>query len=67
MQAVEVELDCDHVNSGRSAVLGEVDSVAADGEERVIWVILFREITYTYAPIHDILELGDGDFVAANE
>ena len=29
---VEVELGRDHVNSGRSAVFGDVESVTADGE-----------------------------------
>ena len=30
--AVEVELDSDHVNGGRSAVSGDVESIAANGE-----------------------------------
>ncbi len=41
---VEVELDRDHVNSGRTTVPGEVYSVAINGEARAIGVILFRAI-----------------------
>ncbi len=33
---VEVELDRDHVNSGRSPVSGDIESVTADGELQAI-------------------------------
>ncbi len=61
---VEVEFNRDHVHSGRTAVSGEVDSVAANGEARAIGVILFRAIVYTDMPICDILEPGTWDFIA---
>ena len=62
-----MELDRDHVNSGCSTVPREVDSVAVNGEARAIWVILLWVIIYTNALIHDVLESGDGDFIAGNE
>ena len=62
-----VEFDRDHVNSGRTAVSGEVDFVAADGEARAIGVILFGAVVYTDAPICDVLELGKWDFITCNE
>ena len=62
-----MELDRDHVNSGCSTVLGEVDSVAANDEARAISVILFSVINNTHTPIHDVRELGDEDIIAGNE
>ncbi len=62
-----MELDRDHVNSWRTTVPGEVDSVAAEGEARAIGVILFGAIVYADAPICDILEQGEWDFIACNE
>ncbi len=62
-----MKFDCDHVNSGHTAVSGGVDSVAADGEGRVIGVILLGAIVYTDMPICDILEPGKWDFIVRNE
>ncbi len=62
-----MEFDHDHVNSGRTAVSGVVDFVAADGEAHAIGVILFRAVVYTDAPICDILEPGKWDFIVCDE
>ncbi len=62
-----MELDRDHVNSWCTTVPGEVDSVAADGEARVIGVILFGAIVYADAPICDVLERDKWDFIACDE
>ncbi len=62
-----MELDRGHVNSWRTTVPREVDSVAADGEACANGVILFRAIVYADAPIRDILEPGEWDFIACNE
>ncbi len=64
---VEVELDCDHVNSWCTTVPEEVDSAAANGEARAIGVILFGVIVYADVPICDVLEPGEWDFIACNE
>ncbi len=64
---VEVELDSDHVNSERTTVPMEVDSVTTLGEVRAIGVILFEAIVYEDAPICDVLELGEWDFIVCNE
>jgi hypothetical protein len=64
---VEVELDRDHVNRGRTTVPGEVDSVAANGEARAIGVILFGAIVYADVPICDVLEPDEWDFIACNK
>jgi hypothetical protein len=62
-----VEFDRDHINSGRTTVSGEIDSVAANGEACAIGVILFRAIVYTDALICDILESGKWDFIVCDE
>ncbi len=62
-----MELDRDHVNSWRTTVPGEVDSVATDGEVHAIGVILFGAIVYADVPICDILESGEWDFMACDE
>jgi hypothetical protein len=62
-----VEFDRDHVNSGRTAVSGKVDSVATNGEARAIGVIFWGAIVDTDAPICDILEPGKWDFIACND
>ncbi len=64
---VEVELDRDHVNGGRSAVSGDVESVTANGESRAIGVILFGTIVCTDASICDVFESFEWDFVACDE
>ena len=62
-----MDFDHDHVNSGRTAVSGQVDSVAVVGEAHVIGVILFGAIVYADAPICDVLELGKWDFITCDE
>ncbi len=64
---VEVELDRDHVNGGRSAVSGDVESVTANGESLAIGVILFGTIVCTDASICDVLELFEWDFFVCDE
>ena len=65
--AVEVKLYRDHVNSGRSAVSGDVESVAANGESRASWVGLFGTIVCTDASICDVLEAVQRNFIACDE
>ncbi len=62
-----MELDHDHVNSWCNTVPGEVDSVAADGDARAIGVILFGAIVYADAPICDVLDSGEWDFITCAE
>ncbi len=62
-----MEFDRDHVNSGHTAVSGEVDFVAANGEVHVIGVILFGAVVYTDAHIYDVLEPGKWDFIVCDE
>ena len=64
---VEVELDRDHVNGGRSAVSRDVESVTANGESRAIWVGLFGTIVSADASICDVLEAVQWNFIACDE
>ncbi len=62
-----MELDHDHVDGGRSAVSGDVESVTANGELQAIGVILFGTIVCTDVSICDVLESFEWDFVACDE
>jgi hypothetical protein len=64
---VEVEFDHDYVIGEHPAVSGNVESVTAYGETRAIGVVLFGAIVDTDAPICDVLEPGEWDFIACNE
>ncbi len=64
---VEVELDRDHVDGGRSAVSGDIESVTANCDLQAIGVILFGMIVCTDASICDVLESFEWNFVACDE
>jgi hypothetical protein len=65
--AVEVNLDCDHVDSGGTAIPGISDATATIGEASAIRIGLLRTIVDTHAPVCNFFVLANGDVVSSNE
>ncbi len=65
--AVEMNLDCDHVNGGGTAIPGIGDAIAANSEASVIGIGLLRTIVDAHAPVCDVFALVDWDIVLPNE
>ncbi len=65
--AVEMSLDCDHVNNGGTTIPGIGDVIAADGEASAIGIGLLWTKVDTHAPIPDVFALVDQDVVLSNE
>jgi hypothetical protein len=65
--AVEMNLDRDHVNSGGTTIPGTGDAIAANGKESAIVIGLLRTIVDTHVSIHDVFVLVDRDLVASDE
>ncbi len=65
--AVEMNLDCDHVNGGGTAIPGIGDAIAADGEASEIGIGLLRTIVDAQAPVCDVFALVDQDVISSNE
>ena len=51
---VEMNLDCDQVDGGGTAIIGIGDAIAADGEASAIGIGLLRTIVDAYAPVCDV-------------
>jgi hypothetical protein len=62
-----MNLDCDHVNSGGTAIPGIGDAIAANSEASAIGIGLLRMIVDAHAPVHDVFALVDRDVVLSNE
>jgi hypothetical protein len=65
--AVEMNLDCDHVNGGGTAIPGISDAIAANGEARAIGIGLLRMIVDAHAPVCEVFVSVDWDVVLSNE
>jgi hypothetical protein len=65
--AVEMNLDCDHVNGGGTTIPGIGDAIATDGEASGIGIGLLRMIVDAHVPVCDVFELVDWDVVSSNE
>ncbi len=66
-EAVEMNLDCDHVSSGGTAIPGIGDAIATDGEASAIGIGLLRTIVDAHVPIRDVFVLVDWDVVLSNK
>jgi hypothetical protein len=64
--AVEMNLDCDHVNSGGTTI-PVIDVVAANGDASEIGVSLLRMIVDAHAPIREVFASVNWDNVSSNE
>jgi hypothetical protein len=62
-----MNLDCDHVNGGGTAIPGIGDAIAADGEASAIGIGLLRMIVDAQAPVQDDFALVDWDVISSNE
>jgi hypothetical protein len=65
--AVETNLDCDHVGSGGNPIPGIHDAFAADSEASAIGICLFTMIVDAHAPVCDVVRLVDQNVVLFNE
>ncbi len=65
--AVEVNFDRDHVNSGGTAIRGVGDAIAAKGEASAIGIGLLRTIVDAHASARDVFALVDRDVILSNE
>jgi hypothetical protein len=66
-KAVEVNLDCDHVNGGGTTIPVIGDAIATNGEASAIGIGLLRTIVDAHAPVCDVFALVDRDVVSSNE
>jgi hypothetical protein len=64
--AVEVNLDCDHVNGGGTTIPGIGDAISADGEASAIGIGLLRTIVDAHVPVCDVFASVDWDVVSSN-
>jgi hypothetical protein len=62
-----MNLDCDHVDSGGTAIPGIGDAIATNGKAIAIGISLLRTIVDAHAPVYDIFALVDWDIVLSNE
>ncbi len=62
-----MNLDCDHVNGGGTAIPGIGDAIAAIGEASVIGIGLLRTIVDAHAPVFDVFAYVDRNVVSSNE
>ena len=62
-----MNLDCDHVSSGGTAIPGIGDAIATDGEASAIGIGLLRTIVDAHVPIRDVFVLVDWDVVLSNK
>jgi hypothetical protein len=62
-----MNLDCDYVNGGGTAVPRIGAAIAADGVVSVIGIGLLRMIVDAHVPVCDVFALVDWDVVSANE
>jgi hypothetical protein len=64
--AVEVNLNCDHVDGGGTAIPGIGDAIAVNLEASAIWISLLRMIVDAHVPVCDVF-VSDRDVVLSNE
>jgi hypothetical protein len=62
-----MNLDCDHVNGGGTAISRIGDAIATDGEASVIGIGLLRTIVDAHAPVCDVFASVNRDVVSSNE
>jgi hypothetical protein len=65
--AVEMNLDCDHINNGGTAIPGIGDAIAADSEASAIGISLLRTIVDAHVPVCDVFVLVNWDVDSSNE
>jgi hypothetical protein len=65
--AVEMNLDCDHVDGGDTAIPGIGDAIVANSEASAIGIGLLRMIVDAHAPVCDVFASVDWDVVLSNE
>jgi hypothetical protein len=65
--AVEVNLYCEHVDGGSTAIPRIGDAIAANGEVNAIGIGLLRTIVDAHVPVCDIFALVDLDVISSNE
>jgi hypothetical protein len=64
---VEVNLDCDHVNGGGTAIPGVGDVIAANGEASAIGIGFLRTIVDAHASVRDVFVSVDWDVILSHE
>jgi hypothetical protein len=62
-----MNLDCDHVDSGGTAISGIGDAIAANSEGSAIRIGLLRRIVDAHAPVCDGFALVNRDIISSNE
>ncbi len=65
--AIEMNLDCEHINGGGTTIPRIGDAIAANGESSAIGIGLFRTIVDTHPPVWDVFASVDLDVVMSNE
>jgi hypothetical protein len=65
--AVEMNLDCDYVNGGGTAIPRIGDVIAANGEASAIGIGLLRAIIDAHMPVCDVFALVNRGIVSSNE
>ncbi len=65
--AVEMNLDCDHVNGGGTAIPWIDDTIASNSEASAIGIGLLRTIVDTHALVCDVFVLVNLDIISSNE
>ncbi len=64
---VEMNLDCDHVNGGGTAIPRIGDAIAAEGEASAIGIGLPRRIVDAHAPVRDLFASVNQDVILSNK
>jgi hypothetical protein len=62
-----MNLDCDHVNGGGTAIPGIGDAIVAEGEASAIGIGLLGTIVDAHGPVCDVFASVDWDVVSSNE
>jgi hypothetical protein len=62
-----MNLDCDHVDGGGTAIPGIGDAIAANGDVSAIGIGLLRTIVDAHAPVCDVFASVNWDVVSSNE
>jgi hypothetical protein len=58
-----MNLDCDHVNGGGTAIPSIGDAIATDCEVSAVGIGLLRTIVDAHVPIHDVFTSVDWDVI----
>ncbi len=62
-----MNLDCDHVNGGGTAIPGIGDAIAANNEASAVGISLLRTMVDAHAPMRDVFVSVNWDIISSNE